>query len=184
VEGTLENTRGRALTVVAAVLAFLSVQGVFASDPDGFAEWTGKRTILEREAERLAAAYSNCVENLREAALDVTVPVEVYPDGTVKTSIKAAKVQFFQDSGFVWGEGVIVSMFSAKGELEAQVKAERCIVDRSTKSGWASGRASVRYGGTEVCGENVYFSAAEEYVSIARDASVVSSDLSFKGVRL
>ena len=183
-EGTFENTRRRALTALAAFFAAFLVQGVFALDVDGLREWLGKWTILEREAERLAVAYTNCLENLREPAIDVTVPVDAHPDGTVKTSIKAAKVQFFPETGLVWGEDVVVSMFSANGEIEAHVSAASCVVDRTSKSGWAPGRASVVYKGTEVCGESVYFSAEEEYVAISRGAKIVSSDMKLEGVRL
>ena len=183
-EGTFENTRRRALTVFAAFFAALAAQGVFALDADGLCEWLGKKTILEREAERLAAAYTNCVACLREPAIDVTVPVDTHPDGTVKTSIKAAKVQFFPETGLVWGEDVVVSMFSPDGKIEAQVCAASCVVDRTSKSGWAPGSASVKYKGTEVRGEGVYFSAEEEYVAISRGAKVVSSDMKLEGVKL
>ena len=170
-EGTFENTRRRALTVFAAFFAALAAQGVFALDADGLSE-------------RLAAAYSNCVTCLREPAIDVTVPVDTHPDGTVKTSIKAAKVQFFPETGLVWGEDVVVSMFSPDGKIEAQVCAASCVVDRTSKSGWAPGSASVKYKGTEVRGESVYFSAEEEYVAISRGAKVVSSDMKLEGVKL
>ena len=139
-EGTFENTRRRALTAFAAFFAALAAQGVFALDADGLCEWLGKRTILEREAERLAAAYTNCV--------------------------------------------ACVSMFSPDGKIEAQVCAASCVVDRTSKSGWAPGSASVKYKGTEVRGESVYFSAEEEYVAISRGAKVVSSDMKLEGVKL
>ena len=70
------------------------------------ADWLGKRELLTREAERLRAAYTNCVARLEAPADDVTVPVETFPDGSVKVVIHAKRAQYFADTGLVWAEGV------------------------------------------------------------------------------
>ena len=184
-EGTLENTRGRALTALAAVAisvatAFAAVQSVAFDGED----WFGKREILAREAERLSAAFTNCVAKLRDPAIDVAIPVETFEDGSVKTSIKAARAQFFVETGLVWAEGVEVSQFDERGTLVTKIEAERCVVDRESKSGWAPGRAKAEYGKTVVEGENVYFSFPEQYVMIFSRAGVSSTDIKLKGVKL
>lgn len=168
----------RALTA-AFVLAAMNAWG-FDS-----AEWLGRRALLDREAERLAGVYSNCVAALQRPAEDITVPIEHYPDGALKATVTAKKAQFFIDAGYVWGEGVTVREFEADGKTErARVYAENCVVDRKTKSGWAPGHAAATYGGTSVEGDGIYFSFAEEFVKILSNVTIESKDLKFEGVKL
>lgn len=146
--------------------------------------WLEKRAALWDEAMRLREAYENCVASLKAPAENVTVPIENYPDGTVKASISAKRAQFFLDTGFVWGEGVVVSQFSQTGEVQAKVTAQNCVVDRKSKSGWAEGQATITYGGTVVEGAGVYFSLEEEYVMITEGTKIISTDLKLGGLKL
>ena len=149
------------------------------------AEWLGKRQVLLREAERLSAAYSNCLSRVKSPAEDVTVPVETFADGSVKTVVAAKRAQFFLHEGLVWAEGVKIRKFRADGSQEALVEAERCVVDRSTKSGWAQGKALVVHGGTVFRGEDVYFSSPESFVHVGRNMEMESDDIaSGKGLAL
>ena len=139
------------------------------------AEWLGKRQLLLLEAERLRAAYSNCLARVKSPAEDVTVPVETFADGSVKTVVVAKRAHFFVREGLVWAEGV----------QEARVEADSCVVDRATKSGWAEGRAMVMHGGTVFRGEDVYFSSPESFVHIGRNMEMESDDFaSGKGLAL
>ena len=63
------------------------------------AEWHGKREVLLREAERLQAAYSNCLASAQEPAEDIKVPVETFADGSVKTVVAAKRARFFMHTG-------------------------------------------------------------------------------------
>lgn len=146
--------------------------------------WLEKRAALWEEAMRLKEAYEGCAASLKSPAENVTVPIENYPDGTVKASISAKRAQFFLDSGFVWGEGVTVSQFSQDGEEQAKVTAQNCVVDRKSKSGWAQGQATITYGGTVVEGAGVYFSLEEEYVMITAGTKIISTDLKLGGLKL
>ena len=134
-------------------------------------EWLEKREVLGREAERLQAAYTSCVARVVAPAENVAVPIENHPDGSVKSSISASGAQFFLDTGFVWGTNVVVRQTSTNGVVEAEVEAASCVVDRRTKSGWAEGHARARYLKNEVEGDGIYFSFAEEFVTIRKDAS-------------
>ena len=169
-----------ATVVSLAATAFAAAQGVAFNGED----WFGKREILAREAERLSVAFTNCLAQLHDPAIDVAIPVETFDDGSVKTSIKAAKAQFFAETGIVWAEGVEVSQFDERGTLVTKIEAERCVVDRESKSGWAPGRAKAEYGKTVVEGEDVYFSFPEQYVMIFSKAGVSSTDIKLKGVKL
>lgn len=148
------------------------------------ADWLGKRELLTREAERLRAAYSNCVARLEVPADDVTVPVETFPDGSVKVIIHAKRAQYFADSGLVWAEGVTVKRFASDGTEDGWIEAASCVVDRFAKSGWAEGPATVVHGKTTFRGKGVYFSSTDAYVKVFEESSVRSEDLKFgMGVR-
>ncbi len=144
-----------------------------------------KRALLDREAERLQAVYTNCVARLQSPAENVTVPIEHYPDGAVKASVSARKAQFFLESGLVWCEGVCLRECGPDGKTErARVEADACVIDRRTRSGWADGRARAVYGKTTVEGRGIYFSFEEKFVKIMSDVRIVSRDLKFEGVKL
>lgn len=146
-------------------------------------EWLGKRELLAREAERLRAAYSNCVARLETPAENVTVPVETFDDGSVKVVIFAEKAQYFLDSGLVWAAGVTVKKFKKDGTLDGRIDASNCVVDRFSKSGWAEGPATVVHGKTTFKGRGVYFSSPESYVKVVEEAEIDSKDLKFGGLR-
>ena len=149
------------------------------------AEWLGKRQLLLLEAERLRAAYSNCLARVKSPAEDVTVPVETFADGSVKTVVVAKRAHFFVREGLVWAEGVVIRKLREDGAQEARVEADSCVVDRATKSGWAEGRAMVMHGGTVFRGEDVYFSSPESFVHIGRNMEMESDDFaSGKGLAL
>lgn len=166
--------------VIALILLMSS--SVLAFDS---AEWHDKRELLTREAERLMVAYTNCAAMVKglTPAEDVTVPVETFEDGSVKTIIFAQKAQYFLDTGLVWAEGVTVKKFKDDGSLDGQISATNCVVDRVTKSGWAEGPATVVHGKTTFRGEGIYFSSPEAYVKVFRRADIESRDLKFGGLR-
>ena len=146
------------------------------------AEWHGKREVLLREAERLQAAYSNCLASAQEPAEDIKVPVETFADGSVKTVVAAKRARFFMHTGLIWAEGVVISKFAPDGSEESRIDAASCVVDRTTKSGWAEGPTRVRHGKTTFRGKGVYFSSPESYVRVFHDSEIDSTDLSFGGL--
>ena len=160
------------------VLAALTASAAFDST-----EWLAKREMLTLEAERLQAAYSNCLARVSEAAEDVVVPLETFPNGSVKSSVFAKKAVFFLDTGLVWASGVCVKKQDEDGRVLSQIDARSCVIDRTTKSGWAEGPARLRHGTTEFVGEGVYFSSPEGFVSVMRKSRIVSRDLKFGGLQ-
>lgn len=146
--------------------------------------WFVRRQERMAEAGRLRVIYNKCVEALRTPAENVTVPVENFEDGSVKTSIFAEKAQFFVDDALVWGEGVVVTHFSEDGEEVVRLTAQNCVVDRKSKCGWAEGHARLTHGGTTVEGDGVYFSIEEEYVIIAENSKIATTDLKLGGLKL
>ena len=160
-------------TFASIVVCILAAGAANAFDS---AEWLGKRELLLREAERLRAAYSNCLAQVKTPAEDVTIPLETFDDGSVKSVVSAKKAQFFHKDGLIWAEGVVITKMAQDGKRELCIEADRCLVDRFTKSGWAEGRASFTQGGTKFGGENVYFSSAESYVHVCAASNFETSD--------
>ena len=157
-------------------LAMMIPAAAFAFDSE---EWLGKREVLGREAERLQAAYTSCVARVVEPALDVTLPIERNDDGSMRLSVTAKKAQVFLDMGMVWGSEVVVTQFSTNGVVEARVEADGCVIDRDTKSGWVEGHAKAFYLGNEVEGDGIYFSFAEEFVTICANTRIRVKDKKF-----
>ena len=149
-----------------------------------FSAWSVQRDLHVREAERLRAAYSNCLERLDHPAEDVSVPVETHTNGAVRLVVQAKRAQFFLDTGLVWAENVVVRKLGPDGELETRIDARSCVVDRFTKSGWAEGAARVQHGKTALGGRNVYFSSPESYVRVFDGAVLRSEGLRTEGVKL
>ena len=164
----------------AAFLALSLPLSSFSFDAEA---WHGKRELFAREAERLQVAYSNCLARLETPAEDVTVPVETFDDGSVKVLVTAKRAQYFLDSGLVWAEGVVVRRFREDASCEARIEAERCVIDRVAKSGWAEGAATLVHGKTVFRGRGIYFSSPEAYVRVQSEAEIVSEDLSLGGLR-
>ena len=143
------------------------------------ADWLGQRELFAREAERLRGAYAKCAGSLASPAENVTIPIETYSDGSVKTLVKAARAQFFLQEGLVWGEDVEVRRLSTNGVVEAAIDAKACVVDRATRSGWAEGAAKVTNGKTVFSGEGVYFSSSDSYVKVFGASSFASEEIRF-----
>jgi len=168
------------MRALAAAFAVLAAIGAEAFDST---QWLGKREMLSREAERLRAAYSNCLSNVAAPAEDVAIPLEMFPSGKAKATISAKKAMFFPETGLVWAEGVTAVRLDEDGAVVTKIEAGKCVIDRETRSGWIEGPAEVTQGRTVFRGKDVYFSSTEGYVSITRDADIVSQDLRFGGIQ-
>ena len=159
------------MKILTALLLLPLAAFAFKSD-----DWLAKREVLSREAERLQVAYTSCVARVIEPAIDVVLPIERHPDGSVKASVTAKRAQYFLDTGLIWGADVVVSQLATNGVLEAQVVADGCVIDRATKSGWVEGHAKAFYLGNEVEGDGIYFSFREDFVTIYANTSIRAKD--------
>ena len=116
---------------------------------------------------RLRAAYEQCVKKIEAPAENVAFPLESYPDGTVKSRLRAKKAYMFMDTGFIWGESIRVEQYKPDGKtVESYLTADNCIVDRKSKSGWVEGNAQMDWEGTIVKGRGIYFSFDREFIKI------------------
>ena len=145
-------------------------------------DWLGKRAVLDREAERLQSVFADCRKLATAPAENISVPVESFPDGSIKSQVLAKQAQIFLDTGMVWAKDVTVRMFDPAGKTEAEVKAGECVIDRNGKCAWVDGHAAARYQDTELEGDGIYFSFAEEYVKIMQNAEIRSKNLRLRGL--
>ena len=162
------------MRILTTIFAMFAMFAAFAFDA---AEWQFRKEVLMREAERLQAVYTASVARVKMPAENVCVPVETHPDGSVKTLVTASKAQFFTDNGIVWAKDLQAKDFDTSKKNKSSIFAEKCVVDRETKSGWIEGAAKAVHGSTEVTGERVYVSFAENFVMIYSNAFVRSDDV-------
>ncbi len=141
------------------------------------AAWWEKCSALSHEADRLRLAYRQCVGNLQTPAEDVTIPIEMFPDGSIKIIVHARKAQYFLSTGFVWAEGVTLRQFKRDGSLDITLEVQNCVIDRATKSGWAEGAVTLTQGETVLRGRGVYFSSPEDYLRVTQDSDIDSKNL-------
>ena len=148
------------------------------------ADWLEQRMLLDREAERLCAAYAKYGALSTEAAESIVVPVEGYADGSIKTSVGAKRAQFFLVDGFIWGEGVEVRQFKRDGTIDMKLDADNCVVDRTTRSGWVEDHAHAEFRDEAVLdGDRVYFSAPEEYLKIYTNTVLRADGKELRSIR-
>ena len=126
---------------------------------------------------RLRSAYSDCLKKLLQPAENVAFPIESYPNGTVKSRLRAKRAQLFIDTGFIWGEGVRVEEYDAAGNVSGWLSAENCLVDRHTRTGWIEGEATLTYNNTVVKGRGVYFSFDREFIKIFSQSEIRAKGL-------
>ena len=147
------------------------------------AKWMARREAMTDDAVRLRAAYSNVVGRIDTPSEGIVIPLETNPDGSVRTSVHAAKAQFFSDSPIIWAEKLEMRKFDPDGTERLRLEAGSCVIDRLSRSGWVEGHAKVTQGQTVFEGEGVYFSATNAFVSVYSGADLKSADLKFGGVR-
>ena len=122
---------------------------------------------------RLRAAFAECATKTVAPAENVSMVLESYPDGTVKSRITAARATIFPDSSYIWAENIHLEQFDATGtNLTAKLDAENCLVDRKTKTGWVDGNASMVYGDATVKGRGIYFSLTNEFIKIFSQSEI------------
>ena len=148
----------RNLSAIFAVLA-LAAFG-FSSE-----KWLVERSD-DSDMLRLRTAFRECQAKVDTPAEDVTLPLEHYPDGTVKSRLTAKKAQLFMDTDYIWGEGIHVEQRREDGKIVGTLDAENCVVDRKTRTGWVEGAAKMTYGDAMIKGRGIYFSLEREFIKI------------------
>lgn len=144
---------------------------------DSVQDWMDKRERLEKDAERLRVAYTNCITRLEIPSEDMIIPVETFPDGSIKLVIEAKYAKLFDNQSLVWARNVVIRKLDEDGVERTRLEALECIVDRFTKSGWAQGAGNLKQGENIFKGKNFYFSSPDSYVSSYSESMMESKDL-------
>lgn len=148
---------------LASLLLSFASAGVLAFDSG---KWLAERGD-DSDMFRLQSEYAECVKKIDAPAENVALPLEYYPNGIVKSRLKAQKAYMFADTGFIWGENIKVEQYKEDGRtVEAYLTADNCIVDRKSKSGWVEGNAQMDWDGTSIRGRGIYFSFDREFIKI------------------
>ena len=147
----------------------------------GVGAFSSERWLEERNDDsdvvRLRAAYATCEANKGQPAQNVVFPLESYPDGTVKSRLKARQAQLFIDTGFIWGEGIRVEEYDRNGKVTGWLEADNCVIDRGTRTGWVKGAATLSYQDTVVKGRGIYFSFDREFIKIFSQSEIRAKGL-------
>ena len=162
-------------TLRPAIALALSALTAFAFDSG---KWLAERGD-DSDMLRLRAAYEDCIKKIEAPAENVVFPLETYPDGTVKSRLRAKKAFMFADTGFIWGESIRVEQYKPDGKtVESFLTADNCIVDRKSKSGWVAGNAQMDWDGTRIKGRGIYFSFDREFIKIFSETEIRTKALS------
>lgn len=156
---------------------------LFAGEDADF-DYAAATSRFAADEARLKAEFKKCVEKIDKPSEEIVVPVESHPDGSIKVDVYAGKAQFFDKDAVVWCGDVVVREYELDGTVKLELKADACVVDRKTKTGWINGFASGRYGKTKIKGNGIYFSFPDEFVKISSKVEIESTDLKFEGVEL
>ncbi|MBR4523713.1 MAG: hypothetical protein IKO64_05715 [Kiritimatiellae bacterium] len=165
--------------LAAALLAALAAP---AFDSDA---WFAERESHAAAAAALRGQYAKFAAKVATPAENLTVPLENFADGSIKSTIFAKRACFFLKEGYIWGEGVTIRQMKRDGSVESQVDAENCLVNRETRRCWVEGHAKAYYRDqAEIEGDGVYLDAAGEYAIISTNTVMRADGRTLKGVRL
>ena len=166
--------RIRIVHILVSIIAVGAMLSVYAFDSG---KWLAERGD-DSDMLRLRAAYEDCVKKIEAPAENVAFPLETYPDGTVKSRLRAGRAYMFLDTGFIWGENIRVEQYKPDGKtVEGFLTADNCIVDRKSKSGWVQGNAQMDWDGTAIKGRGIYFSFEREFIKIFSQTEIRARSL-------
>ena len=166
--------RTRIVHILVSIFAASAMLAVSAFDSG---KWLAERGD-DSDMLRLRAAYEDCIKKIEAPAENVAFPLETYPDGTVKSRLRAGRAYMFLDTGFIWGENIRVEQYKSDGKtVEGFLTADNCIVDRKSKSGWVQGNAHMDWDGTAIKGRGIYFSFEREFIKIFSQTEIRAKSL-------
>ena len=167
-------------SILAALILATAAAQAFDSEA-----WFTTRDGHWAAATAMRGKYAEYLGRVATPAENLTVPLENYADGSIKSSIFAKRACFFLQDGYIWGEGVTIRQLKRDGSVESQVDAENCLVNRETRRCWIEGHAKAYYRDqAELEGDGVYLDAASEYAIISTNTVMKADGRTLKGVRL
>lgn len=124
----------------------------------------------------LVAACAPQTKSAKDVELpmeNIRLPVQLYPDGSLKTEIRAAQASMPQPNGDVVGRNVMVMLYKPGGKtLEGRIWAESCRFNHSKGTADSEGRVRLEREGVCITGQGFDWNAKEEVVRIHNDVRV------------
>ncbi len=147
--------------------------------------WLAERAVREKAAMAMKAKYATYAAKVKAPAENITVPIENFPDGSIKRSVFAKRACFFLDEGYVWGEGITIRQFREDGRVDSQVDAQNCLVSRQDRNCWVEGHAKAYYKDqAEIEGDGVYLDSTSEFAQVFSNTVLQAQGRTLKGDRL
>lgn len=144
-------------------------------------QWESKCKAADAVASNLRRQYEIHAPKSGESAVGLTLPVEAYENGALKTILSASRAKISLKSDYIWGEGVNIVQLSPSGVTQTVVKAENCIVDREKRRGWVKGRAVADHGDNRIEGRDVFVSIEDLFLCIYSNACVTAGGVDLGG---
>jgi len=163
------------------VAAWVAAGVAFAFDADA---WAAKNEAMAKEAVRMKSEYAKYSAQVRQPAENVTIPVETFESGEVKSVIIAKQGQFFNEVGYVWAKDIRVERYKEDGSLDMRLDAESCLMDRPHKCCWAAGHVTAHHRKTTLEGDDAFYCSSNNFLKVMSNAKVVSEDVKMKGLKL
>jgi hypothetical protein len=104
---------------------------------------------------------------------DLFLPLEVYPNGKVKTQVSAAKATVPDRGGDIEATNVRFVFFGQDGVTQATVVSDRCIINKDTREAQSDAPIRIEKSGVLITGTGFIWNAATQKVSILSNVQVV-----------
>ncbi|MBR1871182.1 MAG: hypothetical protein IJ802_05090 [Kiritimatiellae bacterium] len=170
----------KSISVTSPLAIAFALACAFSLEAFDSAAWLAERNDNSGKV-RMEETFMELKEKGGLPAEDVTLPIERFASGKVRTRLHAARAWIYPDSTFVLAEGVEVERFKENGALEIAFKAEEVLADRKGKSIWVPGEANVRMEGVAAAtGRGVYFSFEKEILRVYEATRIVTKALNLK----
>jgi len=124
----------------------------------------GKLCVCGIVAAAPAAQAQDPIEDLR-------LPVEYYPDGTLKSEL-LADLAAVQSNGTIAAHGVVFRLFTSNAVESAVIMADDAVLDRERQTVMSEKAVSMRRDGLRIGGVGFDWSGAESILRIHRHARV------------
>lgn len=102
---------------------------------------------------------------------DLRVPLEYYPDGTLKTELFAKRAMVQPDASIA-ASGVVFRVFATNGTVDITITAEDAECSRERQSGRSEKAVSMRQGDMLLTGEGFRWNGADGTLRIQRQARI------------
>jgi hypothetical protein len=106
------------------------------------------------------------IENLR-------IPLEHWPDGTIKTQINAAAARMPDETGDVLADRIRIETFTSAGETENLILAEEGRYNRTNGQASSEGAVHFEREGVLITGRGFQWNGTDEVVKIKSNVKVV-----------